>query len=89
MHLSTPAWEFPEGRVIANSAQPVPDAGPEDVDWLRVVLKRDDVDSRGLGYSHVLRIGTRGGKADVTVVGERRHRLGVGYETYYAFLRKA
>ena len=56
MHLSTPAWEFPEGRVIAESAQPIPGAGPEDVPWLLVVLRHDDDGGeQGLDFSQVLR----------------------------------
>jgi len=70
-------------------AEPISGAGPEDVDWLRVTLRDDEENVRGLNYSHVLRIMTRLGKAPNkeahpgAYVGQR---LGMSYETYYAFL---
>lgn len=91
MHLRTPAWEFEEGRVIVERAEPIPGAGSEDVDWLRVTLRDDEENRKGLNYTHVLRIKTRLGKAPNkeahpgAYVGQR---LGLSYETYYAFLRK-
>jgi hypothetical protein len=74
--------------VIAESAQPIPGAGPEDVPWLLVVLRHDDGGEQGLDFSQVLRVGTRLGKAP-EAEGRDGQRLGVGYETFYVFLRKA
>ena len=91
MHLRTPAWEFEDGRVIVERAQPISGAGAKDVDWLRVELRGDDENRRGLNYTHVLRIKTRLGKApdkDIYPGSYAGQRIGMSYETYYAFLRE-
>jgi hypothetical protein len=91
MHLNTPAWEFPAGQVIVERAQAVPGAGPKDIDWLRVELRQDEANRRALNYSHVLRLRTRLGRApdaEVYPGGYKGQRVGMSYETYYAFLKR-
>ncbi len=90
MHLKTPAWEFAAGRVIVDKPEVIPGAGPQDIDWLRVQLRDDAENRQGLNYSHLLRVRTRLGKAPDkdTQPGEYvGQRCGVGYESYYVFLR--
>ena len=90
MHLRRPAWEFEDGRVIVERAEPISGAGPEDVDWLRVTLRDDEENRKGLSYTHVLRIKTRLGQAPNREAHPGAHvgqRLGRSYDTYYAFLR--
>ncbi len=82
-HLSTPAWEFPGGRVIAESASPIPGAGPKDVDWLNVVLERPNQ----FDYKRILRIATFRGKAPKRTNFRDFKRSGSGYETVYVFLK--
>ncbi|MBP2832105.1 DUF3455 domain-containing protein [Aquimarina sp. U1-2] len=82
-HLSTPAWEFPNGRVIAESASPIPGAGPRDIDWLNVVLQLPNE----FGYKRILRIVTFKGKAPRRTNFRNFKRFGSGYETVYVFLK--
>ncbi len=91
MHLKAPAWEFGDGRVIAEQASPIPGGGPKDVDWLCVELQYDGESQHGLMYTYVLRVKTNLGKAPDKESHPGDHqgqRMGIGYETYYIFLRK-
>ncbi len=81
-HLSTPAWEFPGGRVIAEKAEPIPGAGSNDVAWLNVTLKPNK-----FNYKKILRILTYKGKAPRRTNFKNFTRTGSGYETVYVFLK--
>ncbi len=81
-HLSTPAWEFPGGRVIAEKAEKIPGAGPNDVDWLNVFVKPNK-----FNYKRILRIVTSKGKAPERTNFRNFTRTGSGYETVYVFLK--
>ncbi|MGR8934478.1 MAG: DUF3455 domain-containing protein [Gammaproteobacteria bacterium] len=81
-HLNKPAWEFSAGRVIVDTATPIPGAGEDDVAWLNVDLVPND-----LGYVKVLRIATRAGVAPNNVLSYARGAsVGIGYKTFYIFL---
>ena len=86
-HLSKPAWEFPEGRVIVDVATKIEndplEAGPLDVAWLDVDL--DDPDD--LGYDKLFRINTVSGVPPNNVIAyETGATIGIGYTTFYVFL---
>lgn len=81
-HLATPAWEFADGRVIAQQAESISGASSADVAWLNVDLLPNE-----LGYRKILRIETRAGLAPNNTNFLKGVRLGIGYETLYVFLR--
>ncbi len=81
-HLATPAWEFDNGRVIAQGAQAIPGASDADVAWLNVDLQPND-----FGYLKILRVETRAGLAPNNTNWLQGVRVGTGYETIYVFLR--
>lgn len=81
-HLNKPAWEFPEGRGIVDSAATIEGAGENDVPWLDV-----DLVDEGLGYNRLFRVGTNSGVAPNKVLGyEVGATIGIGYTTFYVFL---
>ena len=81
-HLQTPAWEFEDGRVIAEKADVIPGADDRDVSWLNVDLQPND-----LTFRKVLRIETRAGLMPVNTDLVENTRHGVSYETLYVFLK--
>ena len=82
MHLKTPAWEFADGRVIANAKEAFDGASKGDIAWLDVELKDND-----LGMVHILRFETRAGTPPTQAGDYINQNIGMSYETYYAFLK--
>ncbi len=93
LHLHKPAWEFLAGRVIAKFATVIPKktingieigANDNDVAWLSVLLQPNK-----LGFERILRIITTSGKPPLDVDSYKLGAfIGVGYTTYYVFLKE-
>lgn len=84
-HLAKPAWEFPEGRVIVESASAMPSPdGSDNVAWLNVKINNDE-NLGNLGYNRLYRVLTDRGVAPPTP-GSENDTIGSGYTTYYVFL---
>ncbi len=91
-HLPTPAWEVLNGRVLAESATAILaqtvngveiGATSENVAWLNVKLQEND-----FGLQRILRVNTRSGVAPNDTFNYKVGSfVGVGYTTYYVFLK--
>lgn len=89
-HLAKPAWEFPEGRVIVESASSMPSPdGSNNVAWLNVKLV-DGYVVKGphrhvIKYNRLYRVLTEGGVSPLEQ-GDENETMGSGYTTFYVFL---
>ena len=89
--LSSPSWEFTEGRATVDVSPELKDVfkldnGKGNVKGLNVVLRDDPAPGLpSLGYNRLYRVLTHGGVAPV-FHGHKGKTVGMGYTTFYVFL---
>lgn len=89
--LTSPSWEFPEGRATVDVSADHKDVfkldnGKGNVKGLNVVLRDDSAPGLpSLGYNRLYRVLTHGGVSP-TFHGHKGKTVGMGYTTFYVFL---
>ena len=89
--LTSPSWEFPDGRATVDVSAEHKDVfkldnGKGNVKGLNVVLRDDPASGLpSLGYNRLYRVLTHGGVAPA-FHGHKGKTVGMGYTTFYVFL---